>query len=115
MNTLERDAELVGQVKFVCDRAKGSAEKLAAATVADWRFESNKDSYLQSKLMVLRITNRITDRFYFETAINALITLCITAKEIDDARRLFGALTIDDIREAVLRAHPELGTPAQAG
>src|SRR5580704_844802 len=104
MNTLQRDAELVGQVKFLCDRAKSPAEKLAATTIHDWRIENDKEIYLHSKLMAIRITNRIEDRFYFETAINALVSLCIVANETDDARRLFGAISIDDIREAVLRA-----------
>ncbi len=108
MNTLQHDAELVGQVKFLCDRAKKGAQKLAAR-FDDPRFETEKQQYLQTKFVAMKTTNRIRDRFYFETAINAPITLCVAANDMQDAQRLFSAITIDDIREAVLRAHPQLG------
>ncbi len=112
MNTLQRDAELVAEVKFLCDRTKRSAAKLAARP-NDPDLEIEKEQYLRTKLNVMRTTNRIQDRVYFETAVNALIALCIAANEIQDARRLLTAITIDDIRAAVFHAHPQLGTESE--
>ncbi len=105
MNTLQRDAELVANVKLLCDLTKSTVQKLE---LDDPRFAIEKKRYFRTKLVVMQTANRIQDRYFFETAINALITLCIAANDMQDAQRLFAAITINDIRDAVLRAHPEL-------
>jgi len=63
---------------------------------------------MQHKLRAVQLTNAIGDRLYFETAINALITLCIDANEAHDAQQLFRAVTLQQVRDAILRTHPEL-------
>ena len=75
----------------------------------DRLYEYEKETYRKRKLRATQITNSIQDRLYFETALHSIIDLCIAANELDDARRLFRTITVDVIRDELLKSHPPLG------
>jgi hypothetical protein len=41
--------------------------------------------------------------------LHSIIDLCIAANELDDARKLFRTITVDVIRDQLLKSHPPLG------
>jgi len=85
-----------------------SAEAVAAHEL-DWDiYEHQKERYQRNKLKALQITNSIVDRFYFEAALRHIIDLCLAANEENDAIRIFNTITVDAMRESILKAHPNL-------
>jgi hypothetical protein len=97
------------QVRAMCQVARGCAEVVATHDPDDRLYEYEKETYRKRKLRAIQITNSIQDRFYFETALHSIIDLCIAANELDDARRLFRTITVDVIRDQLLKSHPPLG------
>lgn len=88
----------------------GCAEVVAAD--GDHAFEYERETYQKRKLRAIQITQSIHDRFYFETALQSVIDLCVVANDMDDAGKLFRLISVDDIRSALLRSHPALaGSP----
>jgi hypothetical protein len=97
------------QVRAMCQVARGCAEVVATHDPADHAYEYEKETYRKRKLRAIQITKSIQDRFYFETALHSIIDLCIAANEFDDARRLFRMISVDVIRDQLLKSHPRLG------
>jgi hypothetical protein len=96
------------QVRAMCRIAMGCAEVVAANGAGDHAFEYERETYQKRKLRAIQITNSIHDQFYFETALQSVIDLCVVANEFDDAGRLFQMISIDVIRAALLKSHPTL-------
>jgi hypothetical protein len=97
------------QVQAMCQVARGCAEVVATHDPTDHAYEYEKETYRKRKLRAIQITKSIQDRFYFETALQSIIDLCIAANEFDDARRLFRMISVDVIRDQLLKSHPRLG------
>jgi len=96
------------QVRAMCQVARGCAQVVAKGNGGDSAYEYEKETYRKRKLRAIQITNSIQDRFYFETALQSIIDLCVTANEIDDAGKLFRVISVDTIRDQVLKSHPLL-------
>ena len=102
------------QVRAMCQVAKGCAKVIAtqkpgmAQGADDHVFEYEKETYQKRKLRAIQIAKSIQDQFYFETALQSIIDLCIAANEMDDAGKLFGMISVDVIRDQLLKAHPRL-------
>jgi hypothetical protein len=100
------------QVRAMCKVAMGCAEVVAANGSHDHAFEYERETYQKRKLRAIQITNSIRDRFYFETALQSVIDLCVVANDMDDAGKLFRMISVDDIRAELLRSHPVLARRA---
>jgi hypothetical protein len=96
------------QVRAMCQVARGCAQVVAKRNGDDPSYEYEKETYHKRKLRAIQITKTIQDRFYFETALQSIIDLCVTANEIDDANKLLKMLSVDVIRDEVLKSHPRL-------
>ena len=102
------------QVQAMCQVAKGCAKVVAAQKqttpkgVDDHVFEYERETYQKRKLRAIQIAKSIEDQFYFETALQSIIDLCIAANEMDDADKLFRMISVDVIRDELLRSHPRL-------
>jgi hypothetical protein len=98
----------------MCQVAKGCAKVVAAQKqpvpkgVDNRVFEYEKETYQKRKLRAIQIAKSIEDQFYFETALQSIIDLCIAANEMDDAGKLFRMISVDVIRDELLRSHPRL-------
>jgi hypothetical protein len=100
------------QVRAMCKVAMGCAEVVAANGAYDHAFEYERETYQKRKLRAIQITNSIQDRFYFETALQSVVDLCVVANDMDDAGKLFRMISVDDIRRALLKSHPALARSA---
>ena len=107
---MSAEEQKVMQVRAMCKVARGCAEVVAAHDASD-TYEYEKETYQKRKLRAIQITKSIGDRFYFETALGSIIDLCIVANEIEDAGRLFKLISVDVIRDLLLKAHPTLQRP----
>ncbi len=108
MSRIVSDETKVAQVQLLCQSTMSSAEAVAAHEL-DWdMYEHQKERYQRNKLKALQITNSIVDRSYFEAALHHIIDLCLAANEVNDAIRIFNTITVDVIRESILKAHPNL-------
>jgi pentatricopeptide repeat protein len=96
------------QVQALCRIALGCAKVVAAKNPADDTYRYERETYRKRKLRAMQITNSINDHFYFETALRSIIDLCMTANEVEDARRMLDKMSIDDIRDAIRKSHPRL-------
>ena len=104
---MSAEEQKVMQVRAMCKVARGCAEVVAAHDASD-TYEYEKETYQKRKLRAIQITKSIGDRFYFETALGSIIDLCIVANEIEDAGKLFKLISVDVIRDSLLKAHPTL-------
>ena len=98
----------VAQVKAMCQVARGCAQVMAVGDPSDPRYEYEKETYQKRKLRAIQITKLIEDRFHFETALHSIIDLCVAANEMDDAGKLFKMISVDAIRQSILKSHPKL-------
>jgi hypothetical protein len=96
------------QVRAMCKVAAGCAKVVAARDVNHDAYEYEKETYQKRKLRAIQITKSIEDRFYFETALHSIIDLCVAANEMDDAGRLFKLISVETIRDTILKSHPAL-------
>src|SRR6266436_7000632 len=96
------------QVRAMCQVARGCAEVVATHDPGDHAYEYEKETYQKRKLRAIQITKSIGDRFYFETALGSIIDLCVVANEMEDAGKLFKLISVDVIRDSLLKVHPTL-------
>jgi hypothetical protein len=96
------------QVRAMCQVAAGCAKVVATHRTDDPAFEYEQETYRKRKLRAIQIAKSIQDRFYFETALQSIIDLCVSANEMEDAGKLFGMISVDVIRDALLKSHPRL-------
>ena len=108
---MSAEEQKVLQVRSICQIALGCAKVVAKSPADDDRFKYERDTYRKRKLRALQVANLIADRFYFETALHSIIDLCIAANEMDDARKIFATISIDPIRNAILKSHSILQRP----
>jgi hypothetical protein len=101
----------VSQVKTICQAAMGCARVVARNDPANRTFAYERQTYQRRKLRAIQVTNLITDRLQFETALHSIIDLCMAAGETSDAARLLGKISSPDICMAILKAHPTLARP----
>ena len=101
----------VNQVKTICQTAMGCARTVAKNDPANRAFAYERQTYQRRKLRAIQVTNLITDRQQFESALQSIIELCMAAGETADAARLLGKITSPDICMAILRSHPKLARP----
>jgi hypothetical protein len=106
--SMSAEEQKVIQVRAMCQVAKGCAKVVAAHDADDDTYEYEKETYQKRKLRAIQITKSIGDRFYFETALHSIIDLCVVANEMDDAGRLFKLISVDVIRDSILKTHPML-------
>jgi hypothetical protein len=102
------EEQKVLQVRAMCKVASGCARVVAEHRAGDHSFEYEQETYQKRKLRAIQITKSIEDRFYFETALQSIIDLCVTANEMDDAGKLFKLISVDVIRDTILKEHPGL-------
>jgi hypothetical protein len=96
------------QVQALCRISLGCAKVVATGDPADHSHRYERETYRKRKLRAMQITNSIDDHFYFETALQSIIDLCMAANEVEDARKLLERISIDDISNAVRKSHPTL-------
>jgi hypothetical protein len=104
---MSAEEQKVLQVRAMCKIAMGCAA-VVANNLSDNAFEYEKTTYQKRKLRAIQITKSIGDEFCFETALHSIIDLCVTANEMHDAARLFKMISVDAIREEILKSHPKL-------
>ena len=105
---MSSEEQKVIQVRAVCKVATGCARVVARHDSSVDAYEYEKETYQKRKLRAIQIAKSIEDRFYFETALHSIIDLCITANELDDAGKLFKLISVDTIRDTILKSHPAL-------
>jgi len=101
----------VNQVKTICQTAMGCARVVAKNDPTNRAFAYERETYQRRKLRAIQVTNLITDREQFETALHSIIELCMAAGETTDAARLLGKISSPDICMAILKSHPRLARP----
>jgi hypothetical protein len=106
--SMSAEEQKLMRVKAMCQIAVGCAEVVASNDSNAEMYEYEKETYQKRKLRAIQITKSIVDRFYFETALHSIIDLCIAAQEMDDAGKLFRMISVDAIRESILKSHPSL-------
>ena len=109
------ETEKMVEFQQLCWLAGTSAETIAQAKAEgrlqeDWA-KYDLDRYQQLRAECIELADTITDEFYRAVVINYLVSLCMKAADVDDARALFKHQHIRSFREDMIARHPELVRP----
>jgi hypothetical protein len=108
------DIEAAERVRNICRSAADSAE--LAAHLADngkrsaqKKQKAESDRYERAAKTAMEIAMKMSDELMRDAAVREIVDLCLTANNVKTAKILFRAIRAPDIRDMVLRDHPELG------
>jgi hypothetical protein len=111
------EAEKLLKIKTFCTMATGSAEQIAGMSEEELlqdedEFSINRyeiERYRKLLSEAINLARELTDEFYRNVAIHFLIRPLVAAGNEAQARKLFLALKVDAIQNAVLKEFPRLG------
>ena len=108
------DIEAAERVRNICRSAADSAEQAASLADNGKRSAQKKqkvesDRYERAARVAMEIAMKMSDELIRDAALREIVDLCLTANNTKTAKILFRAIQAPDIRDMVLRDHPELG------
>ena len=92
-------AESAGQAAQLAGNGKRSAQK---------KQQIESDRYERAAKAAMEIAMKMSDELMRDAAVREIVDLCLTADNTKTAKILFRAIQAPDIRDMVLRDHPEL-------
>jgi hypothetical protein len=105
------DIEAAERVRNICRSAADSAE-LTASLAANGKRSAQRKQQLESdryeRAAKMEIAMKMSDALMRDAAVREIVDLCLTANNTQTAKILFRAIHAPDIRDMVLRDHPEL-------
>jgi hypothetical protein len=106
------EAEALAHIEKLCHVAGISAQTVVKRkrnpAVKDEVDQHEQERYEKLRLHAVRLADQLTDQFYRSSAIRCLIELCMKAEDVELARVWFKHVSIDNIREKIMAAHPQL-------
>jgi hypothetical protein len=102
---IDDDARALTKIRNMCAVVAASAESLAQSSYEDLA-KAERQRFESAKRMSLELARNITDASYRDSAIQHIVELCMTAKDIDTARILVRGIQSGAIREQLLEQHP---------
>ncbi len=108
------DIEAAERVRNICRSAADSAEQAAQLAEsgkrsAQKRHKIESDRYERAARAAMEIAMQMSDELMRDAAVREIVDLCLSANNTKTAAILFRAIQAHDIRDMVLRDHPELG------
>ncbi len=101
---IEEEAQKVQKFHAMCKMAEKSVDGFYDPD--DARRERGRKEFEELKLKALDLANEIEDDFYHGAAVQSVVSLCLRAAQIDEAKNLIGQIRDDDVKE---RAWEEVG------
>ena len=101
---LVAEAHTVMQVRSMCLTARVAAE----ITAADYENPEAHRAYQNAKETCIAEAERISDRFYRDTALHFIYVLCHRAGDCTAAKRIFDQISTYEIRGNILDGRPAL-------
>ena len=107
------DIEAAERVRNICRSAADSAELVAGLADNGKRSARKKqkvesDRYERAAKAAMEIAMKMSDELMRDAAVREIVDLCLVANNTRTATILFRAIQAPDIRDMVLRDHPEL-------
>jgi hypothetical protein len=104
------DIEAAHRIRDICRSATGSAEKIggAAGRQSNRSRKYEHERYQRAARAAMEIAIKIADDLLRDASLRQIVTLCVTADDLNTARILFRAVQAPSIREDLLRDHPAL-------
>jgi hypothetical protein len=108
------DIEAAERVRNICRSAADSAELTAdlagnGKRSAQKKHKTESDRYERAARAAMEVAMKMSDELMRDAAVREIVDLCLTADNTKTAKILFRAIQAPDIRDMVLRDHPELG------
>ncbi len=103
----DEEAKKVMQVKIGCQMAAMSIEGLDDEDDETREYESKR--FEERKRKALDLANKIEDDFYHGMATHCVVSLCLKAGQVDEAKELIGWIRDDWVKEKALE---EIGEQA---
>jgi hypothetical protein len=108
------DIEAAERVRNICRSAADSAELAADLTgngkrSAQKKHKTESDRYERAAKAAMEVAMKMSDELMRDAAVREIVDLCLTADNTRTAKILLRAIQASDIRDMVLRDHPELG------
>jgi hypothetical protein len=110
------DIEAADKIRNICRSAGDSAERIGGfpGRVDGKNKPNSKQSqrdterYQRAAKTAMEIAMKISDDLMRDSAVGAIVDLCVRANDVTTARILFRAIQAQSIREDVLNEHPVL-------
>jgi hypothetical protein len=107
------DIEAAERVRNICRSATVSAERATQLAgkgkrSAQKKHKAESDRYERAARMAMEIAMKMSDELMRDAAVREIVDLCLVANNTRTATILFRAIQAPDIRDMVLRDHPEL-------
>jgi hypothetical protein len=104
------DIEAAHRIRDICRSATESAEKIAGS--AGRRNNRSRkyehERYQRAARVAMEIAIKIADDLLRDASLRQIVSLCVTADDLNTARILFRAVQAASIREDLLRDYPAL-------
>lgn len=109
------DIEAAERIRNICRSAADSAEQAARLSgngkrSAQKQHKTESDRYERAAKAAMQIAMKMSDELMRDAAVREIVDLCLAANNSKTARILFRAIRAPDIRDMVVRDHPELGS-----
>jgi pentatricopeptide repeat protein len=102
-------------IQQLCFIAGSSGERallaMAEGHAGEARAQSLFKRYMRLRTECAQLADALTDECYRAIAINCLISVCMKAGDIGDARALFRFQSEESFREEIVKKYPELHEP----
>ncbi len=89
-NKSDEEAKKAFAVQIRCQMAEGSIEHLDTEDDETREYESKR--FEERKRKALDLANKIEDDFYHGTATHFVVSLCLKAGQVDEAKELIGRI-----------------------
>ncbi len=99
-NKSDEEAKKAFAVQIRCQMAEGSIEHLDTEDDETREYESKR--FEKYKRKALDLANEIEDDFYHGMAIHCVVSLCLKARQVDEAKELIGLIRDDWVQEKAL-------------
>jgi hypothetical protein len=104
------DINAAHRIRDICRSATESAEKIAgsAGRSNNRNRKYERERYQRAARAAMEIAIKIADDLLRDASLRQIVSLCVTADDLNTARILFRAVQAPSIREDLLRDHPAL-------
>lgn len=104
------DIDAAHRIRDICRSATESAEKIAdsAGRKNNRSRKYEHERYQRAARAAMEIAIKIADDLLRDASLHQIVSLCVTANDLNTARILFRAVQAPSIREDLLRDHPAL-------
>jgi hypothetical protein len=104
------DIDAAHRIRDICRSATESAEKIAgsAGRPNNRSRKYEHERYQRAARAAMEIAIKIADDLLRDASLRQIVSLCVTADDLNTARILFRAVQAASIRDDLLRDHPAL-------